>query len=148
MERIAPLLILLLAAACAPVEQIEDTSYQLWYEAPATDWMTEALPVGNGYMGVMFFGEPDKEQLQFSEESLWAGGPGSSPLYNYGLKEGAYKYLPKVRQLLMEGEFDAAHELARKELSGTVHEVPVYLSDFGAQQTMGDIYVSDRKSVV
>ncbi|HBG86964.1 MAG TPA: alpha-L-fucosidase [Marinilabiliaceae bacterium] len=142
MERIAPLLILLLAAACAPVEQIEDTSYQLWYEAPATDWMTEALPVGNGYMGVMFFGEPDKEQLQFSEESLWAGGPGSSPLYNYGLKEGAYKYLPKVRQLLMEGEFDAAHELARKELSGTVHEVPGYLSDYGAQQTMGDIYVS------
>lgn len=50
MERIAPLLILLLAAACAPVEQIEDTSYQLWYEAPATDWMTEALPVGNGYI--------------------------------------------------------------------------------------------------
>src|SRR5690625_6168600 len=22
----------------------------LWYEKPATDWMTEALPIGNGYI--------------------------------------------------------------------------------------------------
>jgi len=67
----------------------------LWYDNPATDWMTEALPVGNGYMGVMFFGGVEKEQIQFSEGSLWRGGPGANPDYNFGLLEDAWKYLLK-----------------------------------------------------
>ena len=28
----------------------------LWYDQPATSWMTEALPIGNGPMGAMLFG--------------------------------------------------------------------------------------------
>ncbi len=39
----------------------EDLS--LWYDKPAEDWMTEALPIGNGYMGPMFFGGVEIEQL-------------------------------------------------------------------------------------
>jgi len=54
----------------------------LWYDKPAQDWMTEALPLGNGYMGVMFFGGIAQEQLQFTEGSLWSGGPNSSDQYN------------------------------------------------------------------
>lgn len=33
-----------------------DIPLELWYNKPATDWMTEALPIGNGYVGAMFFG--------------------------------------------------------------------------------------------
>lgn len=46
---------------------------RLWYEQPATTWMTEALPIGNGPMGAMLFGATDIERIQFNEISLWSG---------------------------------------------------------------------------
>jgi alpha-L-fucosidase 2 len=45
----------------------------LWYEQPAKDWMTEALPIGNGRLGAMLFGGVPLERIQFNEESLWIG---------------------------------------------------------------------------
>lgn len=47
----------------------------LWYDKPATDWMTSALPIGNGEFGGMFFGGVQQEQIQFNEKTLWAGSP-------------------------------------------------------------------------
>ncbi|MDI3320378.1 glycoside hydrolase family 95 protein [Pinibacter soli] len=46
---------------------------KLHYTSPAKDWMTEALPMGNGRMGAMIFGGVDQEHLQFNEQSLWTG---------------------------------------------------------------------------
>lgn len=48
---------------------------QLWYDKPATEWMTSALPIGNGELGGMFFGGVQQEQIQFNEKTLWAGSP-------------------------------------------------------------------------
>jgi len=45
----------------------------LWYDQPAKEWMTEALPIGNGPMGAMLFGGTDLERIQFNEISLWGG---------------------------------------------------------------------------
>lgn len=45
----------------------------LWYRQPATDWQTEALPIGNGRLGAMIFGGIPEEHIQFNEESLWIG---------------------------------------------------------------------------
>ena len=45
----------------------------LWYDQPATSWMTEALPIGNGPMGAMLFGGTEIERIQFNEISLWSG---------------------------------------------------------------------------
>lgn len=115
----------------------------LWYDQPAQDWMTEALPIGNGYMGAMFFGGIEKEQIQFTEGSLWAGGPGANKEYNFGNKEGAWEYLEKVRDLLAEGKLKEAHALANKELSGVTSKVkggPMF-GDYGAQVTMGDLFI-------
>jgi len=50
----------------------------LWYDRPADEWMTEALPIGNGPMGAMLFGGTDLERIQFNEISLW-GGDGLLP---------------------------------------------------------------------
>ncbi|GLU53166.1 glycoside hydrolase family 95 protein [Dyadobacter frigoris] len=117
---------------------------KLWYDTPATDWMTQALPIGNGYLGVMFFGDPAEERLQFSEGSLWAGGKGANEEYNFGLRKDAYKTLPKVRELLAQGKLAEADKLASAEMTGIIHEKKENTpsSDFGAQQTMGDLYVS------
>lgn len=114
---------------------------KLLYETAAKDWMTEALPIGNGYMGVMFFGDPEEEHLQFSEGSLWAGGKHSNPLYNFGLRKDAWKNIAAVRTFIAKGKMQEAHQLANRELTGQVHQ-NVNGSDFGAQQTMGDLYVN------
>ena len=117
---------------------------RLWYDSPAKNWMTEALPIGNGYLGVMFFGDPAEERLQFSEGTLWAGGKNANKEYNFGLRKDAYKNLPEVRKLLAQGKLEEAHKLANKELTGTIHEKKENTpsSDFGAQQTMGDLYIT------
>ena len=50
----------------------------LWYDEPAgTDWL-RALPIGNGRLGAMVFGNVDTERLQLNEDTLWAGGPHDS----------------------------------------------------------------------
>ncbi len=46
---------------------------KLWYAAPAQNWETEALPIGNGRLGAMVFGGIGKEHLQFNEDTLWVG---------------------------------------------------------------------------
>jgi alpha-L-fucosidase 2 len=49
----------------------------LRYDRPATDdaggWEREALPVGNGRIGAMVFGQPGREHLQFNDITLWTG---------------------------------------------------------------------------
>ena len=52
----------------------QKTSLILRYDAPTTVW-TEALPLGNDYMGAMLFGSPLKEHLQLNEGTLYSGDP-------------------------------------------------------------------------
>ena len=57
----------------------------LWYRRPATDWMTQALPLGNGRLGGMLFGSLGSERLQFNEDSLWTGDEDDAGCYqNFG----------------------------------------------------------------
>jgi len=55
---------------------------KLWYDKPATEWMTSALPIGNGELGGMFFGGVSEEHFQFNEKTLWKGST---------VKRGAYQ---------------------------------------------------------
>jgi len=57
----------------------------LWYNQPARDWMTEALPIGNGRMGGMIYGGVEQEVIQFNEKSLWTGDEKNTGEYqNFG----------------------------------------------------------------
>ena len=141
---LATLLLSLLFLESCDKKQNEDQNLRLWYDEPATDWMTEALPLGNGYIGAMFFGGITEEQIQFSEGTLWSGGPGSNPEYNFGIKKGVNKYLPEVRSLLKKGKITEADQLVRSKFTGVINTGKKYNADFGdygGQQTMGDIYV-------
>lgn len=46
---------------------------KLWYNQPAKNWSSEALPIGNGRMGAMLFGGIEQDRIQFNEQSLWSG---------------------------------------------------------------------------
>ena len=63
---------LLILISCQPVEKNYEN--KLWYKHPASNWM-QALPVGNGRLGAMVFGNPQHERIQLNEDSLWPGGP-------------------------------------------------------------------------
>lgn len=45
----------------------------LWYTNPACDWQEWSLPIGNGQFGASLYGQPDKDELQFNEKTLWTG---------------------------------------------------------------------------
>ncbi|MDW7657176.1 MAG: glycoside hydrolase family 95 protein, partial [Bacillota bacterium] len=47
---------------------------KLWYRQPARTWV-EALPLGNGRLGAMVFGDTVRERLALNEDSLWSGYP-------------------------------------------------------------------------
>ncbi len=123
-----------------------DSTLKLWYTTPAEDWMQEALPIGNGYLGAMFFGGIEEERIQFNEESLWAGGKGEWDEYNGGNRPNAHKYLPEVRKLLDQGKYKKAHALARKELTGIIKENKEgEWAGFGAYQSFGDLYILTKQ---
>ena len=68
-------LLLLACLALPPVPRSAgaDIESKLCYAKPAAKWETEALPIGNGRLGGMIFGRPEREQVQFNESSLWVG---------------------------------------------------------------------------
>lgn len=74
--KITTLTMLLLAATVAQAAEMK-----LWYDHPATSWMREAVPIGNGYMGAMLFGGVNADQIQFNEESLWIGDENDTGAY-------------------------------------------------------------------
>ncbi len=83
--------------------------YRLWYDRPAMTW-TQALPIGNGVIGGMVFGTPAVERIQINEETIWAGQP------NQVCHPQAKEYLPKVRQLIFEGKYKEAQDLANEKV--------------------------------
>ncbi len=98
-----------------------DPATLLWYETPATIW-EEALPVGNGRLGAMVFGEYGEERIQLNEETYWSGGP-----YSTVVKGGA-EYLPQIQKYIFEGEPIKAHKLFGRKLMGYPVEQQKYQS--------------------
>ena len=105
--------------------------YRLWYDRPAMTW-TQALPVGNGVMGGMVYGTPAVEHIQLNEETIWAGQP------NNVINPNAKAALPEVRQLIFEGKYKEAQDLANaKVMPNAVGQ------NMGMPyQPFGDLYIS------
>lgn len=92
--------------------------YKIWYDRPACFW-EEALPIGNGRIAAMVFGDPQHEVFQLNEETVSAG----SPYQNYNKEARAA--LPQIRQLIFEGKYAEAQEMAAtKILSQVGNEMP------------------------
>ncbi len=82
------------------------------YDKPAKIWESEALPIGNGYMGAMIFGGVYEDVIQTNEHTVWSGGPAENPAYNGGhlrTPEENHEYLQKTRRELQKkmNEFTA-----------------------------------------
>jgi alpha-L-fucosidase 2 len=66
-----------------PVDNAEvtDPALVLWYDRPAANWETQALPIGNAEIGGMIFGGTPIERIQFNEKTLWEGSTNSFGAY-------------------------------------------------------------------
>ena len=81
----------------------------LWYDKPAQYW-EEALPLGNGRLGAMVYGNPAAEEIQLNEETVSAG----SPYKNYNPEaKGSIGDHPSVN---FAGRYPEAQELAGEKI--------------------------------
>ena len=101
---------------------------KLRYDAPARVW-EEALPLGNGGLGAMVFGDPQHERFQLNEETVWGGSP-----YN-NVNPAAGGALPEIRRLVFEGRNREAQELCGPAICspGGVNGMPY--------QTVGSLHL-------
>jgi len=83
---------------------------KLWYDEPSGETWENALPIGNGRIGAMVYGNVDKDIYQLNEHTVWSGSP------NRNDNPNALAALPEVRQLIFDGEYKAAEQLANEKI--------------------------------
>jgi alpha-L-fucosidase 2 len=76
-----------------------------------TDWL-RALPIGNGRLGAMVFGNAANELLQLNEDTVWAGGP-----YDSSNTRGAGS-LAEIRRLVFADQWSQAQNLINQTMLG------------------------------
>lgn len=95
---------------------------RIWFKETAKKWR-EALPIGNGYTGVMIYGSHKNERLCFNDGTLWSGYP-----KDYNSAE-SFENLEKVRQLIFDGRNSEADALCEDKLTGFYSEAFMPLGD-------------------
>ena len=121
------LTIFLLSSILSSCSRNRQQELLLWYDEPAKEW-NEALPVGNGRLGAMVFGNPFKECIQLNEESLWSG------LRFNSNNQKALENLPELRSLILSGNLQEAYQLANTTMVGTPRRIRSY-------QTAGELEI-------
>ncbi len=81
---------------------------RLYYNAPANEW-EEALPLGNGILGMMVFGKTDEERIQLSEKTIWSGWETDDDD-----NPQTILHLDEIRKLIFEGKYSEADELCNE----------------------------------
>ncbi len=82
-------------------------STKLWHNEFIDDWMY-AFPLGNGRIGAMLYGNPQCEQIEINEESLWSGRQLEEKYH------ASPEALAEIRKLIFEEKLHEAADLARK----------------------------------
>src|SRR3569833_244378 len=94
----------------------------IWMQEPAPDW-NSALPIGNGRLGAMIFGNVHDERIALNEDSLCSGTPAGRAAID------GRPILDDVRRLAFDRDFVGANE-ACKQLQGPFTQ---------SYQTLGDL---------
>ncbi len=84
--------------------------YKMWYQNPAGKVWEKALPLGNGFIGGMVYGNTEEERIDLNETSFWSGGPyATSPTLNRDSLE-------KLRSLVFSEKYKEAENMANRVL--------------------------------
>lgn len=96
----------LVVCICAEAQRATDLT--LWYTTPSGSTWENALPVGNGQLGAMVYGNVLNETIQLNENTVWSGGP------NRNDNPEALASLAEIRALIFDGRQKEAEQLANK----------------------------------
>ncbi len=109
-----------------------DTKTMLWYRNPATDF-DHALPVGNGRIGGMLFGDPAEEIIKLNEDSVWSGGKRERN------NPDAYEGFQEIRKLLQEEHIQEAEKIAFQKMQGVTPNARHYMP-------LGNLHIHQKLS--
>ena len=126
MKKLSFLFFISIIAVCY-AQTPNDTHLKLWYNHPAKKW-TDALPVGNGRLGAMVYGNPVNENIQLNEITVWGGQP------NRNDNPEAKQSLPEVRKLIFDGKYEEAQNLVNKKIISKISQGMPY-------QTVGNLHL-------
>ncbi|HEX5023990.1 MAG TPA: glycoside hydrolase family 95 protein [Agriterribacter sp.] len=85
-----------------------NTGMKLWYNQPSGSTWENALPVGNGRLGAMIYGNVDAETVQLNENTLWSGSP------NRNANPLILDSLAAIRKLIFGGRQKEAEQMANR----------------------------------
>jgi alpha-L-fucosidase 2 len=83
---------------------------KLWYTKPSGKTWENALPIGNGRLGAMVYGNVENETIQLNEHTVWSGSPNrnDNPL--------ALDSLALIRQLIFDGKRKEAERVVNNAI--------------------------------
>lgn len=128
-------IVTLIAALTWAIGYSQNNPLELWYTKPASQW-EETLPLGNGRLGMTPDSGIETEKVVLNDIILWSGSPQDANNYE------ANKYLPEIRQLLLQGKNKEAEELINQNFvckgpgSGSGDGANV---QFGCYQVLGNL---------
>lgn len=110
----------------------------LMYDSSAQIWEA-TLPLGNGRIGMMPDGGINQEKIVLNDITMWSGSKDPE-----ALNPNAIDYLPKIRQLLLDGDNLAAQQLMYQHFRsngqgsafGSGKDAP-----YGSFQMVGDLNI-------
>ena len=105
----------------------------IWFDQPANNF-TESSPMGNGRLGAMMFGGVDDERIVLNESSVWSGSRQDAD------RPDAYKVLPEIRRLLLEGKNADAEALVNANF--TCKGPGSGGAQYGCYQVLGNLRLS------
>lgn len=108
-------------------KSIQNPHQTLWYSSPAEQW-EEALPLGNGRLGMMVFGHPTTDRIQLNDDSLWPKD------LDWGHPEGGPEDLKLIRAALDRGDAVTSDRLLVEKFSNKTL--------VRSHQTLGDLYLN------
>src|SRR6186713_962741 len=103
-------LLLSLAFSATVIHAQNNTVLKLWYNKPSGKIWENALPIGNGRLGAMIYGNVEKETIQLNEHTVWSGSPNrnDNPL--------ALDSLALIRQLIYDGKRKEAERVVNNSI--------------------------------
>jgi alpha-L-fucosidase 2 len=108
----------------------------IWFDKPAKDF-TESSPMGNGRLGAMMFGGVNDERIVLNESSVWSGSRQDAD------RPDAYKALPEIRRLLLEGKNADAEALVNANFTcqGAGSGGGSGNNQYGCYQVLGNLHL-------
>ena len=110
---------------------------KLFYKEPASCWL-EGLPIGNGRLGAVVYGDPLHETVQLNEETLWSGH------YDpYADNPNCPPMLGEIRKAIFDGDLVKSEILANtysvcRGGGGTTSGDD---GPYGSYQTAGELHI-------